>query len=61
MIGTLEQVTDQLLKLSGTGIDGTLISMVDYNQELPYRNERMMPLLDQAGLRKPHAQARMAA
>jgi dimethylsulfone monooxygenase len=61
LIGTPEQVTDQLLKLSGTGIDGTLISMVDYNQELPYWNERVMPLLEQAGLRKPRAQARIAA
>jgi dimethylsulfone monooxygenase len=61
LIGTPEQVTDQLLKLSGTGIDGTLVSMVDYNQELPYWNERMMPLLEQAGLRKPRAQARIAA
>jgi FMNH2-dependent dimethyl sulfone monooxygenase len=61
LIGTPEQVTDQLLNLSGTGIDGTLISMVDYNQELPYWNERMMPLLEQAGLRKPRAQARIAA
>jgi FMNH2-dependent dimethyl sulfone monooxygenase len=60
-IGTPEQVTAQLLQLSATGIDGTLVSMVDYNQELPYWNERMMPLLEQAGLRKPHAQARMVA
>jgi alkanesulfonate monooxygenase SsuD/methylene tetrahydromethanopterin reductase-like flavin-dependent oxidoreductase (luciferase family) len=61
LIGTPEQVTDQLLNLSGTGIDGTLISMVDYNQELPYWNERMMPLLEQAGLRRPHARARIGA
>ncbi len=61
LIGTPEQVTDQLLELSGTGIDGTLVSMVDYNQELPYWNERVMPLLEQAGLRKPHTRVRMAA
>ena len=60
LVGTPEQVTDQLLELSGTGIDGTLISMVDYNQELPYWNEKVMPLLEQAGLRKPQ-HARIAA
>ena len=53
LVGTPEQVTDRLLQLSGTGIDGTLITMVDYNAELPYWNERVMPLLEQAGLRKP--------
>lgn len=57
LIGTPEQVTDQLIKLSSTGIDGTLISMVDYNVELPYWNKKVMPLLEQAGLRKPKKQA----
>lgn len=53
LVGTPEQVTDKLLQLSGTGIDGTLITMVDYNSELPYWNEKVMPLLEQAGLRNP--------
>jgi hypothetical protein len=26
--------------------------MVDYNEELPFFNERVMPLLKQAGLRR---------
>lgn len=30
-----------------------LISLVDYNAELPYWNEKVGPLLEQAGLRKP--------
>jgi FMNH2-dependent dimethyl sulfone monooxygenase len=53
LIGTPEQVTDRLLELSKTGVDGSLITMVDYNAELPYWNENVMPLLEQAGLRKP--------
>ena len=61
LVGTAEQVTDKLLELSKTGIDGTLISMVDYNQELPYWNAKVMPLLEQAGLRKPMMQAAIAA
>jgi alkanesulfonate monooxygenase SsuD/methylene tetrahydromethanopterin reductase-like flavin-dependent oxidoreductase (luciferase family) len=56
-IGTPEQ----RVELSGTWIDGMLISMVDYNQELPHWNERVMPLLEQAGLRKPQASAQIAA
>jgi dimethylsulfone monooxygenase len=46
-------VTDKLIELSGTGVDGTLISLVDYNAELPHWNDKVMPLLVQAGLRKP--------
>ncbi len=53
LVGTAEQVTDKLVELSRTGVDGTLISLVDYNAELPYWNEKVMPLLEQAGLRKP--------
>ncbi|MCL6592435.1 MAG: LLM class flavin-dependent oxidoreductase [Alicyclobacillus sp.] len=53
VVGTPEQVVDTLLDLSATGVDGTLLTMVDYNAELPYWNERVMPLLEQAGLRKP--------
>jgi alkanesulfonate monooxygenase SsuD/methylene tetrahydromethanopterin reductase-like flavin-dependent oxidoreductase (luciferase family) len=51
IVGTPEQVTDKLIALSNTGVDGTLLTMVDYNEELPFFNERVMPLLKQAGLR----------
>lgn len=53
LVGTPEQVTDKLIALSSTGVDGTLITMVDYNQEIPFWNERVMPLLEQASLRNP--------
>lgn len=61
LVGTAEQVTNKLLELSRTGVDGTLISMVDYNAELPYWNEKVMPLLEQAGLRKPLSRSGIAA
>ena len=57
LVGTPERDADKLVELSKTGIDGTLISMVDYNQELPCWNAKVMPLLEQAGLRKPMVQA----
>jgi alkanesulfonate monooxygenase SsuD/methylene tetrahydromethanopterin reductase-like flavin-dependent oxidoreductase (luciferase family) len=52
IIGTPEQVTDKLVELSKTGVDGALLTMVDYNEELPFFNERVMPLLKQEGLRR---------
>jgi len=60
LVGTPEQVTDRIVELSKTGVDGSLISMVDYNQELPYFNAKVLPLLEQAGLRKPRATASAA-
>lgn len=57
LVGTPEQVVDRIAELSATGVDGSLISFVDYNQELPYFNERVMPLLEQAGLRRPRPPA----
>jgi alkanesulfonate monooxygenase SsuD/methylene tetrahydromethanopterin reductase-like flavin-dependent oxidoreductase (luciferase family) len=51
IVGTPEQVADKLMTLSNTGVDGALLTMVDYNEELPFFNERVMPLLKQAGLR----------
>jgi alkanesulfonate monooxygenase SsuD/methylene tetrahydromethanopterin reductase-like flavin-dependent oxidoreductase (luciferase family) len=53
MVGTPEQVADMLVKLSDTGVDGTLLSFVDYVEELPFFNARVLPLLEQAGLREP--------
>jgi len=51
IVGTPEQVADKLVALSNTGVDGALLTMVDYNEELPFFNDRDMPLLKQAGLR----------
>jgi alkanesulfonate monooxygenase SsuD/methylene tetrahydromethanopterin reductase-like flavin-dependent oxidoreductase (luciferase family) len=51
IVGTPEQVADKLVGLSNTGVDGALLTMVDYNEELPFFNDRVMPLLRQAGLR----------
>ncbi len=51
LIGTPEQVVDQLLEVKRTGLEGLLLSFLDYNEELKYFDERVMPLMRQAGLR----------
>jgi len=53
LVGTPEQVADKLIKISEAGVSGTLISFVDYLAEMPYFNENVMPLLEQAGVRNP--------
>ena len=51
IIGTPEQVTDQLAEVSAAGIDGVVFGFLDYNEELKYFDSAVMPLLRQAGLR----------
>jgi len=51
LIGTPEQITDTLGELSRTGIDGIVVSWVNYQAELRQWIAEVMPLLVQAGLR----------
>jgi probable F420-dependent oxidoreductase len=53
LVGTAEQITDELCKLADIGVDGCLISWVDYKSELKQWNAEVLPLLEQAGIRQP--------
>jgi FMNH2-dependent dimethyl sulfone monooxygenase len=50
--GTPEQVVEGLAQLSEAGIDGVFFGLPDYVNELDHFDDRVMPLLRQAGLRK---------
>ena len=52
LVGTPEQVVDEMVRLAGTGIEGLIVSWLDYNEELKYFGERVIPLMRQAGLRE---------
>ncbi|MFC5994571.1 LLM class flavin-dependent oxidoreductase [Pseudonocardia hispaniensis] len=52
LIGTPEQVVEQLVELSDAGVDGMMVGFLDYVEELPYFGERILPLMREAGLRK---------
>lgn len=53
LVGTPEQIVDKLLMLSKAGLDGTVLSWVNYLEELPQFVREVVPLMEQAGLRKP--------
>jgi len=53
LVGTPEQIVDELLRLSHDGIDGLALTWVDYASELRQFNAEILPLLLQAGLRVP--------
>ena len=51
LIGTPEQIAGQIIRLKAIGCDGLQLCFVDYEPELAYFGERILPLLKQAGLR----------
>jgi FMNH2-dependent dimethyl sulfone monooxygenase len=53
LVGTAEQIVDELGKLADIGVDGCLISWVRYKEELAQWNDEVLPLMVQAGLRAP--------
>jgi alkanesulfonate monooxygenase SsuD/methylene tetrahydromethanopterin reductase-like flavin-dependent oxidoreductase (luciferase family) len=53
LIGTAEQIVVEMAKLSRAGLDGCLLSWVNYQTELAQWIEVVLPLMEQAGLRKP--------
>jgi FMNH2-dependent dimethyl sulfone monooxygenase len=51
IVGTPEQVTEELGKLNEAGMDGIIMGLIDYNEELKYFGEKVMPLLVESGIR----------
>jgi alkanesulfonate monooxygenase SsuD/methylene tetrahydromethanopterin reductase-like flavin-dependent oxidoreductase (luciferase family) len=60
LVGTAEQIVDELGKLADIGVDGCLISWVRYKEELAQWNAQVLPLMVQAGLRQPFPPAESA-
>jgi alkanesulfonate monooxygenase SsuD/methylene tetrahydromethanopterin reductase-like flavin-dependent oxidoreductase (luciferase family) len=53
LIGTAHSIAQQLAEISRVGIDGVIMTWVDYIDGLDRFNREVLPLLEQAGLRKP--------
>ncbi|TDR04888.1 LLM class flavin-dependent oxidoreductase [Paraburkholderia silvatlantica] len=51
IIGSPEHVVDDLLRLKAAGIDGVQLTFFDFEPDLAYFGEAVLPLLEQAGLR----------
>lgn len=52
LVGTPAQIVDQMRRLSAMGVDGILLSWVDYLAECRQWIDTVMPLMVQAGLRQ---------
>ena len=53
LVGTPEQIVDRLINLSKAGVDGLNMTFVNYQDELARVVGQVLPLLEQAGLRRP--------
>ncbi len=60
LIGTAQTIVAELDKLSRMGVDGCLISWVDYKTELKQWIDEVLPLMEQAGQRQPYQAAAAA-
>ena len=53
LVGTAEQIVDELQTLAQAGFDGVVLSWVNNEVELQQWIAEIMPLMEQAGLRQP--------
>ncbi len=53
LVGTPEQIVDTLGRLSRAGLDGVVLSWVNYEAELRQWIAEVLPLMEQASLRQP--------
>lgn len=54
LMGTPEQIVDRLIHLTHMGLDGVVLSWVNYEAELAHWISDVIPLMEQAGLRQPY-------
>jgi dimethylsulfone monooxygenase len=55
LLGTPEQVAEQIAELKACGVDALFVGFHDYLAEMPFFASRVLPLLQQRELRLPHA------
>jgi len=53
LVGTPDEITADLVAMSGLGLAGTSVAFLDYLKEIPYFVQEVLPRLEKAGLRRP--------
>jgi dimethylsulfone monooxygenase len=51
LVGRPERIAEEIVRMHALGLAGATVSFVNFNEELPFFVERVLPLLRQAGLR----------
>ncbi len=53
LVGSPEQIVDGFIQLQRAGVDGVQLTFYDFQNDLEYFGEKVLPLMVQAGLRIP--------
>jgi FMNH2-dependent dimethyl sulfone monooxygenase len=53
IVGTPEEVAEQIRAVSDAGFDGMTLAFVDYTKEVTEFGQKVMPILERMGVRKP--------
>jgi FMNH2-dependent dimethyl sulfone monooxygenase len=61
LLGDAEQIAIEMTKMSAAGIDGLLLTWVDYQNGIRQFGNKVMPLLEEAGVRHKLRQTAMVA
>ena len=61
IVGTPDQVVDGFKRLKAAGCDGVQVNFFDFEPDLAYFGEAVLPLMHQAGLRIPDAPSQSKA
>jgi alkanesulfonate monooxygenase SsuD/methylene tetrahydromethanopterin reductase-like flavin-dependent oxidoreductase (luciferase family) len=56
LVGSPQTIAEKIVRVAELGFDGATLSFVNFNEELPYFVDRVLPLLRQAGLRDDDAE-----
>ena len=52
LIGSPQTIAERIVRIHDLGFSGATLSFVNFNEELPFFVDRVLPLLRQAGLRE---------
>jgi alkanesulfonate monooxygenase SsuD/methylene tetrahydromethanopterin reductase-like flavin-dependent oxidoreductase (luciferase family) len=52
-VGTPDDIAEEMIRMSDTGLAGCTVAFVDYLKEIPWFLAEVLPRLERAGLRAP--------
>jgi alkanesulfonate monooxygenase SsuD/methylene tetrahydromethanopterin reductase-like flavin-dependent oxidoreductase (luciferase family) len=53
LVGTPDEIADEMERISATGLAGTTVAFVNYLSEFPYFRDEVLPRLERKRLRAP--------
>ena len=61
IVGSYDDAVETMQRLSGAGLDGFALGMINYVNDFPHIRDELLPRMERAGLREPQHRAATAA